>query len=716
LGYNILRNQSLFYMLLAGTRRGLSSPAIAIVALLILSAASTVAKQEFGYQGTDFLVAFMPNDHRQSQNPDLLLFLTASQPTECTVTATDRNGAVAVQTVAVATTPQNTVAVVRLPYTRYELVGVDDRGRRNDAEVASPCHIRIESTDTIAVYACSRESRSTDAWLVFPTSSLGKEHYVMSYESDVTSNFFETNRYPSQFVVVANENDTDVEIRLSTTQTQVAQGNIRRVRLQRGQSYLVQAFVSARTSGEDLTGTLIRSTKPVAVVSGHFRAAVPRNESTDSRDLLAEQLPSVDKWGTSFAVAPMVAPSDAQFSSDRDRPLYRIVAAVDSTIVTVNGLPLPRLNSGTHVTQLLTSPVSVQSNHPILVAVIDRSSSRSSVSRLRSGDPSLIVVPPIDQYLTSYRVMSIEPEESGPPAFTEHWLMITFAQGALPSLRVDGQPVAPTGAFPGTDMVYAHVSVASGSHEITCNEPIGAMAVGYGPVESYGYTAGLQFKRLREPSIRLRITKDTAAIGDSVALAVVVDSIANPAEMAALAIDSVQLVVGWDASVMVPAAARAWTYSLVRRPDVEARMADAVRAPLALGDTIGILRGVAVLGRDTAATIASVSVSWTSSGLAVSVPTTVIEGTVVVTGHCNDDSTRLFDPQGRAVPPAITVSNGVVHVHRDGHYAMWWVDYLGRQYPLVSGTIRAGQEVALPSGQVVVGVVVHDGQRRYHLR
>lgn len=688
--------------------------ALAHVLVVMLNISGAAAQQDVGYQGTDFLVAFMPNDHSESSNPDLLLFITAARPTICTITATARDGAVAIQTITVGTSSR--VATVRLPHTLYELVGIHAPQQQHDLERPSPCHVRIESTDTVAVYACSREFRTTDAWLVYPTSSLGTEHYVMSYESDLTNDPFRpTLRFPSQFVVVANEDETDVEILLSTPRSAVATGNVRTVRLQRGQSYLVQAHVVTGNVGADLTGTRIRSSKPVAVISGHYRASVPRLESTDSRDLLAEQVPSVDKWGTQFAVPQMVEPSNVRYVSQRDRPPLRVVAALDSTVVTVNDVRLPRLNAGQYATQALSSAAMVKSNHPILVAIIDRSTTITT-DVVRNGDPSLILIPPIDQYLPSYRVISIEPNETNSPAMQAHWLIITYPQGALPELRVDGYPVAATGVIPGTTMQFAHVPVSRGQHDIDCNQPIGVIAVGYGAAESYGYTAGQLFRRLREPSIRLRIMHDTAGIGESVNVAIVVDSVANPAELDELRVDRLQLQVRWDASVLVPSSQNEWRYSVQDQSTLSATSINSIKQPLVVGDTVGVIRGIAVMGLDSVTTISGVQAAWYADGTSVPLSTTIVDGSLTITGHCRSQSLRLFDPNGRSTPPIARLQGEEIEILRDVTCALWWVDVLGRRFMLTEGYLRHGDVLVRPTSTSCVGIIIQEGHRWHVLR
>lgn len=52
----------------------------------------------------------------------------------------------------------------------------------------------------------------------------------------------------------------------------------------------------------DLSGTLIRSTQKVAVLSGNIRSAVGTGSS---RDHLVAMLPPVDSWGKVYCTVPI---------------------------------------------------------------------------------------------------------------------------------------------------------------------------------------------------------------------------------------------------------------------------------------------------------------------------------------------------------------------------------------------------------------------------
>lgn len=241
------------------------------IAILVLACSRLLAQDVLDSKGTEFWLAFMPNDHSgNNRDPSLIIYITAEEPTAGTVFATRRTGEVDPYpfTVSVA----NEVVRINLPYGAYELIGATvNTVNTGDCEQVMPCGVRISSDLPVSVYAASREVTTTDAWLALPTDVLGTDYRVMSYPSDATlrtDNTALTRAYPSQFVVIGTQDSTDVTIDLSVDATQPANGPTRTVRLNRGQVYLVQAYVTRQRRNDDLTGSRVRSTRPVAVIAG----------------------------------------------------------------------------------------------------------------------------------------------------------------------------------------------------------------------------------------------------------------------------------------------------------------------------------------------------------------------------------------------------------------------------------------------------------------
>lgn len=608
-------------------------------------------------KGRDFWLAFPPNDHPSNVDEAALnVYLSSDVNTQATVWARTRNGQIDERTFTVDA--GSVVKVDFLPSLLELRTASYPTGSTGDAEIASPASVHITATDEITVYASVRELNTSDAWVVLPTDALGTEYRILSYPSDARADTvfipILTTAYPSQFVVVATDDSTEVDIRLSTTGSRLDPAqNLRRITLQRGESYLVQADVTVTRQNDDLSGSLITSSKPVVVLASHRRAQVPIRNDNASRDMLVEQVPSVDTWGKSFVVPPLNPPSDAP-ASRTTTPRLRIVAHTDGTQVTITPGTSVTIAAGEVVDLPLSEALTVQSSEPILVGIIDRTANGGTAGLNLSGDPSLIIVPPQEQHLTSYRIISIEPRTVATPFYREHFITITAPMDAV--VTIDGQAIPPLSPLPSLPSLptygYSHVAVASGSHVIASDSLCGVIAYGYGPAESYGYTGGMAFERLYQPTIALRVLDRQASPGMEVDLVVVVDTILQQPSVAALGIASLRATLSYDRTIFVPQTPG--IPSQVQRGEIAfTHTFDS----LAIGDTVAVLPGTAVLGRVVTDTLSIVATTWfTAEGEVVRPTVITTPGVMTITDVCEKGGRqRLFDPLGAA--PIVRIYN-----------------------------------------------------------
>ncbi|RPI69533.1 MAG: hypothetical protein EHM43_01500 [Ignavibacteriae bacterium] len=621
-----------------------------VLLMLVLGSGAAMAQTLADSKGTDFWLAFPPNDHPQSgSNPQLAVFLSADTDADVVIHARDRNGKTDTITLNV---PGGTISQQRFDVGRFELRGKDfPDGSTNDCERPMPTGIHITSSSEITVYALSRELNTSDAWIVLPTDVLGTTYRVMSYPSDGvvrTIFFFDvlTNAYPGQVVVMATEDSTTIDLTIRTPTTSTGPGRNRTALLNKGQSYLLQADVTIAELHDDITGSLIQANKPVAVISSHVRAQAPLIDDQASRDILVEQVPSVDTWGKNYVVGTLQTPSDYLKVGQTDVTVMRILAHTDSTMVSLDGLPTWRLDEGDIWELPLTKPRTVVANHPVLVGIIDRSANRGGQTVNRTGDPSLTIVPPVEQFLTSYRMVSIEPQTTN-PFYTQHFLMLTVPTSATASLLVDGAPVVPAlTPIAGTTFGFVNVPVQAGVHSVSCDSAFGIVAYGYGPAESYGYTGGMAFEKLYQPTITLRILDTSAAPGGRAAVVVVVDSLTEPASFAALRTQQAQLAIDHDRTVFVPDTP--FARSSQQRGTITST---ATFDSLSIGDTLTITLGTVVLGMRASDTLHITDVQWFNDmGAPVAINTITRPGTLTITELCDANGTRLFDPLAPAVP------------------------------------------------------------------
>jgi hypothetical protein len=618
---------------------------VVVVVLVIVAAVQLHGQVLRDSKGQDFWLAVPPNDHISGSGNDpaiVSVFVATSEVTQVSVDARRRDGTTDKYAVNV---PANVVWEFRFPADLYELRGTTQIGMfGTDDEKPNPASIHVMSSADVTVYAVMRDDNTSDAWLVLPTDALSAEYLVSTYESDANGNI----AYPSQFVVIATEDSTDVVIDLSVDRSSRVDGSRRNVRLNKGQSYLLQARVSNGRTHDDLTGSRVSSTKPVVVLGAHRRAQVPVLTSSASRDCLVEQMPGIDTWGKRILVPSLTPASSNQPFNDDDVTVCRILASRDSTIVTVNGLTPWRLDAAKHWDVPLDRALNIVATQPVLVTIIDRSANRFTLGTSSPGDPSLIVVPPFEQFLDEYRVVTIEPRISGNAFYTAHYITCIAPTASISTLRVNGVAPGVVNPIPGSTFSQTSFKVNVGNHYVTCDEAFGVIVYGYGPAESYGYTGGMAFQKLFEPSLRLRVLDARAEAGVVDTVAVVVDSIDDADNLYLSGIRSVSCDVSFDGSIFVPTTQDSLSVSGTRVTAHLRYTYDTLR----VGDTVGMIRGIHTLGMVSECTASIDTTTWrTPNGYPVLVRTTLINGVVETTGICDEQGNkRLYDPTARTKP------------------------------------------------------------------
>lgn len=471
-------------------------------------------------KGTDFWVAFLPNIHNlgTSDLDSLYLFISSETPTSGTINYTDINGTSFQHNFGISDV--STVHKFAVHYSNYELRGFNQSGSRfsqnNQTEIAAPQTFHIVSNDEVTVYGFNQADRTSDAFLVLPTDVLGTDYFVLSYPSDGNTTFFsldENLSTPSQFVLIASEDNTVVDITLSTNRSYKTNSKQLTTTLQRGQAYLVQANITRTQLNDDLTGTKITSSKPVSLFAGHQRATVPLNGSGNSRDHLCEQIPPYDTWGNTAFVVPFV-PGTNQTDEGRDR--YVVLSGEDNNIIYRNNVPAFTLNKGEHREFDLLNPESLKGTFPILVAAYKKQSS------VGVSDPLMMIIPPAEQFLKSYKWINAQVND----IFEEQFTTIVAPVATIPSIRVDNQPII--GNFlpiPTTDYRYITLRLSDGVHTITADRRIGIYVYGYGLTDSYGYTGGMQLLNQFKPIVSVFPENISAKSGDTSSVGIRLDSL-----------------------------------------------------------------------------------------------------------------------------------------------------------------------------------------------
>ncbi|HOM04753.1 MAG TPA: IgGFc-binding protein, partial [Candidatus Kapabacteria bacterium] len=276
-------------------------------------------------QGYEFIVAFPQNEVASwTSGGDLFIFVSSAKPTVVELQNARTNGTIARKTISKPYSVVQFRTPTELNMARDEIRVPYETPQDNKA-------FRIVSSSSpISVYCLNTKSTTSDGYMAIPVASWGTDYiHACYYDNNEGSNDQGFPYMGSGFVIMASENNTTVNIELkgrgaesSTTTSGRRIGDKWSVTLNRGQVYCVRGM--ANQDGEfDLTGSRIKSDKPIGLLSYHQRADLPALISS-SRDHLIEMLPPVSSWGKTYATIQLQRPP---FKGD----LFRIVAAENMT-------------------------------------------------------------------------------------------------------------------------------------------------------------------------------------------------------------------------------------------------------------------------------------------------------------------------------------------------------------------------------------------------
>ncbi len=357
--------------------------------------------------------------------------------------------------------------------------------------------IHITSTNPIAVYGYSDWTNnepgsiggSPDGYLGLPTTAYGTKYYTVNFPDNLVFG-----HCPGEFLVISPYDSNVVTIapaaRTKTGRFPKAPWS---VTLAKGQTYLVQS-PGTNQGQNDLTGSLITSTKPISVLTGHQITSVPSVGAT-SADYLIEMAPSVDKWGTQYFDMPMAGhPKSGDY--------IRVVSGEDSNQITYNGNGPLLLNSGQyHDLPQQTVPMVFTSTNgkPFIVAQYSYSQGYNNDSG--ASDPWMLLFTPQEQFETSMMFRTPTPSHD---TFTNY---VTFVSqnASLSQITVNGQlvgsyQIAGQASFPNTNPPMGAITIIlpSSTRNFTASgpAPFGAYQYGFSDFEGYGWPAGMSQKEV----------------------------------------------------------------------------------------------------------------------------------------------------------------------------------------------------------------------------
>ena len=343
--------------------------------------------------------------------------------------------------------------------------------------------IIIESDYKISVYAIHLEAHTTDGYLAIPIENLDTQYVVATYQS--TSNNGNT-----LFAIFATVDNSIVTIQLTNQVTYEGidyfSGDT--LTLELNEYEVVQIQSSGDRSDNDLTGSIVNSNSPIAVISGNQCTSSPGSTC----DVILEQSIPVNSWGnTHFYTNP-------PHVSDYSR--FRVIPYYNNTVVTLNGENTAVLGPGEVWEDNLYGNGIITTDKPALLIQILLRINGSTV------DPSLIQVPSESQF-TLYLGFTT-PSQSGEniDGFNNFVNIIVKSNERI-TLRLNNQRIITNNnSLPSlvnksviTDSDYTLLIVKLPrmealyyiTQERNVSSPMSAIVYGYERAETYGYAAGL---------------------------------------------------------------------------------------------------------------------------------------------------------------------------------------------------------------------------------
>ena len=347
-------------------------------------------------------------------------------------------------------------------------------------------HLKAEGNKKIIVYGASEGEATTDTFLGLPVqNNLGNN---LTYVAVMAT----SSGRQAEIGIVAVANNTVLSI--TPTQdvivgtTSVSAHSTAQITLNRQDTLLLR-------SPSDLTGTRVESNNQISFFSGHECTFIP--EGVSACDVIVEQLPPVQSWGTRFATAPLLT----RLSFD----VFCIVAGEMPTDVYIQCTPSNGGNGYNMTVSLesyafhaMTIPSTdfcwIEGTERILVT-------QFSVGTFADGvvsDPFMAMVSPVDQYSNSYTLATVPSVVQSYTHYVNIYFPVAFAQ--FDQIFLDGVPLSqftaePINRLEETQVYSVRTSISEGVHTLSHTNPvaqIGVIVYGFGQANSYGYPGGIQ--------------------------------------------------------------------------------------------------------------------------------------------------------------------------------------------------------------------------------
>ncbi|MBK6291844.1 MAG: T9SS type A sorting domain-containing protein [Ignavibacteria bacterium] len=468
-----------------------------------------------GASGTEFWIAVPPSE-TEAHPTELLEVIVTSQQATMVEVYDASTGRTFVRQIADS-------GVIRLTNANGDVSWLSEI---RESEQPTAKGIRLRSSYPISVFVLNSKQYTHDGYRAIPTQCWGKDYIAAAYYD-----YKEFAEWAGGFVVVARERTTVTITLRGNGESEAKTFGGRRINtgipydvtLEAGEVYMVRG--DGKTRGVfDLTGSSIRSDRPIGVLGFHMKTTMPNLLSeVGGRQHLVEMLPPVSAWGKTHATIEFTR-RDSKGPGAGD--VFRLVASEPNTRWSVryyhratkqllgqSGGILLKAGDVADISQVsapaqLTQGFSVwEAEKPVLLMQYACSWTWDRNSNL---DPFMVLVPPTDRMVHSSEFVC-----SGNARFTEHLASLIIEADAsslsyeddLESITLDGIPLwnHPHALIPALKFsrvtenlhfVVVRLADPDGRHVLRSNDRVrlSGYLVGSAADEAYGWPIAASFQ------------------------------------------------------------------------------------------------------------------------------------------------------------------------------------------------------------------------------
>ncbi len=364
---------------------------------------------------------------------------------------------------------------------------------------------------------------------------------TIAHTDDPNTNFSATDPIDLRAFLTLVGTRPDTRVRLTTTARIIPGGPVPETPKGGVVDLVLQPYevLNLETGGfnADFTGSIVEADGPVVVFSGSEASDAPFFQKLSERsccaDHLEEQLDPIRTAGMRF-IAPhgpsrtaAVKAAGASVALIDEPDFFRVVTALPGTTTVKTSLPPPDDSfslEGRGALRDLSAKASftVVASQPVLLGNVSPSQEAAGIKRgLPGGDPSLLIVPPIEQWRSEYVFLT-------PDKYAFDFVTIVVPQGRTATL--DGDPVEEPrcvrtpgdgltdaqrkGAPPEHWVFVCQLSFATidpkldapdnlkpgkqndGVHRVVGTSPVGVLVSGFDSYVSYSYAAGTDLREI----------------------------------------------------------------------------------------------------------------------------------------------------------------------------------------------------------------------------